>query len=188
MKNILSCKKTSIILLIITIISIGLYTYMIARPVSFGMAYHNETEYEGGVFEGTMKFNSDGTMVNKNTNFEEEMKSFYYYKDGYVFYTTAGTNVDYETEVAKINENFDEAIKRDIIVGLLWYSREYAYFPLLNWLIFLVCGYAFRGIWQRIQDKKRFFRLVTPISWVICVVYFASMAFFRGTQTHVCIF
>ena len=66
----------------------------------------------------------------------------------------------------------------DIIVGLLWYSREYAYFPLLNWLIFPVCGYAFSGIWKRIQDKERFFRLVTPISWVISVVYFASMAFF----------
>ena len=65
----------------------------------------------------------------------------------------------------------------DVAVGFLWHSREYAYFPLLNWLIIPVCGYAFSSIWQRIQDKGRFFRLVTPISWIISVVYFASMVF-----------
>ena len=111
MKNILSCKKTSIILFIITIISIGLYTYMIARPVSYGMAYHNETAYEGGTFEGTMKFHADGTMVNSNTNFNQEMQSRYYYKDGYVFFTLAQTDEEYKKEIASINENFDEAIK-----------------------------------------------------------------------------
>ena len=65
----------------------------------------------------------------------------------------------------------------DIAVGFLWHSREYAYFPLLNWLIFPVCGYAFSSIWQRLQDKERFFRLVTPISWMISVIYFVSMIF-----------
>ena len=111
MKNFLSCKKTLIVLLVITIISLGFYAYMLARPIFYGMDYRAVVEYEGGVFEGTMKFKSDGTMVNKNTNFEEEMKSFYYYKDGYVFYTMASTDEDYEKEVAEINENFDEAIK-----------------------------------------------------------------------------
>lgn len=111
MKNILFCKKTSIILFIITIISLGLYTYMIARPVSYGMAYHNETAYEGGTFEGTMKFHADGTMVNSNTNFNQEMESRYYYKDGYVFFTLAQTDEEYKKEIASINENFDEAIK-----------------------------------------------------------------------------
>ena len=65
----------------------------------------------------------------------------------------------------------------DVAVGFLWNSREYAYFPLLNWLIFPVCGYAFSSLWQRLQDKERFFRLVTPISWGVTVVYFASMIF-----------
>ena len=64
----------------------------------------------------------------------------------------------------------------DVFVGLLWRSHEYSFFPLLNWLIFPVCGYAFSGAWQRLRDKERFFRLVTPISWVISIVYFASMA------------
>ena len=47
---------------------------MLARPISYGMDYRAVVEYEGGVFEGTMKFKSDGTMVNENTNFEEAIK------------------------------------------------------------------------------------------------------------------
>ena len=65
----------------------------------------------------------------------------------------------------------------DLAVGFLWHSHDYSFFPLLSWLIFPVCGYAFGGIWQRIQNKDAFFRWVTPISWVISIVYFASMAF-----------
>ena len=38
-----------------------------------------------------------------------------------------------------------------------------------------MCGYAFSSTWQRLEDKEKFFRLVTPISWAITVVYFASM-------------
>lgn len=111
MKNILSNLKTAVILLIVTIISLGFYAYMLARPISYGMDYHNETVYEGGTFEGTVKFYSDGTMVNCNTNFNEEIKSRYYYKKGYVFYTLAETDEEYKEETASINENFDEAIK-----------------------------------------------------------------------------
>ena len=66
----------------------------------------------------------------------------------------------------------------DIAVGFLWHTHEYAYFPLLNWLIFPVCGYALSGTWQRLENKEKFFRLVTPISWMISLVYFASMALF----------
>ena len=112
MKKLLSCKKTAIITLIITIVSIVLYAYMLARPISYGMGYHNETVYEGGTFEGTMKFYPDRTMVTRNTNFDEELSSRYYYKDGYIFFTLAQTDKEYEEEIASINENFDEAIKK----------------------------------------------------------------------------
>jgi hypothetical protein len=111
MKNLLSNKKTAIILLVASILLLGFYAYMLARPISYGMAYHNETEYEGGVFEGTMKFYSDKTMVNTNTNFEEEIESRYYYKYGYVFFTMAETDEAYDEEVDFINKNFDEATK-----------------------------------------------------------------------------
>lgn len=125
MKNVLSCKKTAIILLIVAIVSVGFYAYMLARPISYGMSYYNQTEYDGGVFEGTMKFHSDGTMVNLNTNFNEELKSRYYYKDGYVFFVMAKTDEEYEKEVASINENFDEAIKKP------FYSDEINAFQLV---------------------------------------------------------
>ena len=110
MKNILSCIKTSIVLLIVTVILLGGYAYMLARPISYGMNYSNESEYEGEVFRGTIKFYSDGTAVNLNSNFEREIKSRYYYKNGYVFFTMATTDEAYEKEVSFINENFDEAV------------------------------------------------------------------------------
>ena len=110
MKNFLSYTKTFVILLLVTVILLGAYVFMLARPISYGMNYHTETVYEGFVFDGTMQFNSDGTMVNRNTNFAEELKSRYYYKGGYVFYTFSETDEEYEEEVAFINANFDEAV------------------------------------------------------------------------------
>lgn len=110
MKKVLTCTKTLIALLIVAIVFAGMYAYMLARPISYGMGYHNKTTYEGGIFEGTMKFYSDNTMANRNTNFEEDLKSRYYYKDGYVFFTLAETDEEYEKEVATINEDFDQAV------------------------------------------------------------------------------
>ena len=65
----------------------------------------------------------------------------------------------------------------DLFTGFIWHSHDYSYFPLLNWLIFPVCGYVFGGVWQRLQDKETFFRWVTPISWIISIAYFIPMAF-----------
>lgn len=110
MKNILSYTKTAIVLLLVTMLSLGFYVYMLARPISYGMSYHNEIVYEGVAFEGTLKFYPDGTLTNKNTNFEEVMKGYYYYKDGYVFTLMATTNEEHEMEVAYINENFEDAV------------------------------------------------------------------------------
>lgn len=64
----------------------------------------------------------------------------------------------------------------DSITGFIWRSYEYSLFPLLSWLIIPVCGYVFGHAWQRIQDKETFFRWVTPISWIISIAYFVSMA------------
>ena len=110
MKNILSCTKTAIVLLIVTLLSLSFYVYMLVRPISYGMSYHNETVYEGVAFEGVLKFYPDGTILIKNTTFEEEMKNYYYYKDGYVFTLLAETEEAYDAEVAYINENFEEAV------------------------------------------------------------------------------
>ena len=110
MKKYLACIKTVIILFIVTILSLGFYAYMLARPISYGMAYHNSTVYEGETFEGRMKFYSDLIMLNKNTSFDKELKSYYYYKNGYIFFTMAETEEEYQEEVKNINADFEGAV------------------------------------------------------------------------------
>jgi hypothetical protein len=110
MKNILSKTKTAIILLIVTVLLTGSYVYLLTCPIAYGMEYRNETVYEGQVFEGSLKYTADGKVISKNTNFDEPIEFYYYYKDGYVFNLVAKNDAEYEAEVAYINENFDEAL------------------------------------------------------------------------------
>ena len=111
MKNILSKPKTAIILLIATVLFLGSYIYLLTCPISYGMKYRNETVYEGQVFEGSLKYTADRKVISENTNFDEPLEMYYYYKDGYVFHLMATNDEQYEAEVAYINENFDEAVK-----------------------------------------------------------------------------
>lgn len=129
MKKFLSTSRNTRILLTVTVILLGFLVYMMARPVSYGMGYHNETVYDDRVFEGTMKFYPDGTMVNRNTNFEGEMQSRYYYKNGYIFFTLAENNEAYEEEVSYINENFEEAIKSSFYASTTNAFRQVSYGP-----------------------------------------------------------
>ena len=110
MKNILSKTKTAIILLIVTVLLLGSYVCIVASPVTYGMKYRNETVYEGEVFKGSLKYSPDGKVISENTNFDEPLEMYYYYKDGYVFHLMATNDEEYEAEVAYINENFDEAL------------------------------------------------------------------------------
>lgn len=110
MKKILSNTKTAIILLLATVLFLGFYTYMIARPISYGMNYHHKSVYEGVVFEGTLKYYPGGKVISQNINFDAPFEMYYYYKNGYVFTLLATTDEEYEDEVAYINENFDEAV------------------------------------------------------------------------------
>lgn len=63
----------------------------------------------------------------------------------------------------------------DIAVGFIWQSYDGTFFPFLNWLILPVSGYVIGNLWLRIKNKDTFFRWVTPISWVITILYFVSM-------------
>ena len=96
--------------MVLTVLSHGLFMYVFAKPISYEEEYRNGSIYEDDMFEGAMRFYADGTVINRNTNFGEEMKLRYYYKDGYVFITLAETDEEYEEEVAYINGNFEEAI------------------------------------------------------------------------------
>ena len=110
MKNILSKTKTAIILLIVTVLLLGSYVYLLTCPIAYGMEYRNETVYEGEVFKGSLKYSPDGKVISENTNFDEPLEMYYYYKDGYLFNLAATNDEEYEAEVAYINENFDEAV------------------------------------------------------------------------------
>ena len=99
-----------IALLVLTALSLAFYTYMLVRPISYGMGYRTEVVYDGETFEGVMEFSPDLTVVNSNTNFDEEMVSRYYYKDGYVFFTLAQTDEDFAEEVEDIQNNFYESV------------------------------------------------------------------------------
>lgn len=109
MTNILNSKKITRIFLFVAIIFAGLYAYILLRPISYGMAYHTNTEYMGEEFEATIKVYPNKTIVVKNSALDE-IESFYYYKNGYIFQTIAKTMEEYEEEVAYINNNFEEAI------------------------------------------------------------------------------
>lgn len=110
MKNILSRTATAVILLLVTLLFLGFYTYMLARPISYAMPYHNESMYEDVKFEGTVKYYPNGKMFNENSNFPMVLEDYYYYKDGYIFNLIAKTDEEYEAEVADINENFEAAV------------------------------------------------------------------------------
>ena len=110
MKKHLSGKKAAIITWVVVIALIGFYVCLFASPISYGMGYHHVSNYEDEIFECTMTFYRDGTMITSNTNFDEDFHSRYYYKDGYVFYIIVETEEAYKAEVAAIEANFDEAV------------------------------------------------------------------------------
>lgn len=105
-----SYKKLALILAIIAVVLLVVGIYALSSPVFYGSSYYHASFYEGEDFNGTMTFYDDNTMVIRNTNFDDEYKSYYYYKDGYIFFTLATTEAEYEEEIAAINEDFEGAV------------------------------------------------------------------------------
>ena len=46
-ENLLSKKKTTIILSLVVIISLFFYAYMLTKPISYGLSYYHASMYEG---------------------------------------------------------------------------------------------------------------------------------------------
>lgn len=46
-------------------------------------------------------------------------------------------------------------------------------FPVLNWMMFPVCGYVFGSMLKRVQDKKRFYLAVSLPAILVAAAYFA---------------
>ena len=63
----------------------------------------------------------------------------------------------------------------DRVLGFFWNTNPTAFFPFFNWFIAPVIGYGLGKMWLRLTDKATFFRIVTPISLVITVAYYAAM-------------
>ena len=110
MNKMRSCRITALILAVMAIALLAVGIYGMTRPMSYGSDYYHASFYEGEDFNGTMAFYSDNTMVIRNTNFDEDYKSYYYYKNGYVFFTLAQTEAEYQEEVAAINADFEGAV------------------------------------------------------------------------------
>ena len=104
------CRITALILAAIAIILLVVGIYGMTRPMSYGSDYYHAVFYDGEDFNGTMTFYPDNTMMIRNTNFDEDMKLFYYYKNGYVFFPMAQTEAEYQEEVAAINADFEGAV------------------------------------------------------------------------------
>ena len=105
-----SNRTKVLILAVIAIIWLVVGTYGITRPIAYGVNYYHATMYEGDDFNGTMIFHPDGTMIVRNTNFNEDLALRYYYKDGYIFFPMPDTDAEYTSEVAAINADFEGAV------------------------------------------------------------------------------
>ena len=110
MKQLFSSKKTAVILVIVAVVYLCLYGYVLTRPITYGLPYSHTSMYDDEMFEAVMVFYEDNTMVTRSSNFDGEFQSWYYYKDGFVFFTMAQSEAEYLDEVAMIEANFDEAV------------------------------------------------------------------------------
>ena len=105
-----SCRIRVLILTAVAIVVLVVGIYGMTRPMSYGSDYYHAVFYDGEDFSGTMTFYADNTMVIRNTNFEEDIKLVYYYKDGYIFFLTGETQEELDAEVAAINADFEGAV------------------------------------------------------------------------------
>ena len=52
-------------------------------------------------------------------------------------------------------------------------------FPILNWLMFPICGYAFASVLKRVKDKNLFYLTFSLPALIIAIVYFAFGIYFE---------
>ena len=129
MNKMRSCRITSLILAALAFFLLVAGICGMAQPISYGSHYYHASFYEEEDFTGTMTFYPDNTMVVSNTNFDEEIKFFYYYKDGYIFFPVGETQEDYEKEVAAINEDFEGAVNAPFYASKINSFRLYSEGP-----------------------------------------------------------
>ena len=131
MKKLFFSKKTAYTLLVITLAVLGIYAYMLVRPISYGMEYCIKENISGYEYESTTVFHSGNKMTLINLNFEEPQELYYYYKDGWYFSCMAQTEDEYKVEVEQIDANFEEAVATPFYASKI-NAFSYSYEDFLN--------------------------------------------------------
>ena len=49
----------------------------------------------------------------------------------------------------------------------------HSYFPVMNWMVFPVCGYSFAHLFKRVKDKDLFYTVFSLPALIIAIAYFA---------------
>lgn len=76
--------------------------------------------------------------------------------------------------------HFNSPVLADL-VGLFVPTNGETTFPFTVWIVFVVAGYYFGKLYQRIGDKRAFFRIVTPVSLLLTLPYIGwSFYWLRG--------
>ena len=110
MKKILLRKKGFWSILGVTAVVLVFLIYWIVRPISYGMEYYWYEICEEYEFEATMVFHMDDKVTIVNSNFDEPLEEYYYYKDGWTFLCMAQTEEEYKAEIEQINGDWEAAI------------------------------------------------------------------------------
>lgn len=114
MQKCISCRALllikAVVWFVIFALLLGSVIYLAARPISYNMGYHGETNDEYGYFSAERYFTRDNLVIIKNTNYDLPLVGFYYYKDGYVFDLRADTEEQCVEEIELINNGWDDAI------------------------------------------------------------------------------
>lgn len=115
MKKIITSKITLFTALAVAVLFLGLYVYMIARPIAYGMKYEFsgeapyivEEEEISSEFDIEMTFhmNDKVSINNKTSDFKGE--SYYYYQAGYIYFCQAQNEEEYNAEVKEIKADWD---------------------------------------------------------------------------------
>lgn len=82
------------------------------------------------------------------------------------------------------NVSIENAYINLLLAGYIWRSHSSVWFPFLNWFIFPCIGYLFGNLWRHCYNKKKFYTIITPIAWLVTILYFFFTYPYKGIFDH----
>lgn len=107
MKKFLKNKITMISLLVVSVLFLGFYVYMIARPISYGMVYTSKIELSGKEYVSKNTYYRDNIVKTEKSDGDEFTS--YYYKEGRYIVFVSDSKAEYE-EIIK-TQDMSQVIK-----------------------------------------------------------------------------